>query len=89
MLKVTLTLANGKQTIYFRVTDSESTQFVSKNTSDISSVYLVDGSNIYGSTSKKDSVVYVQVDTILPEVILKGAKLAAISNWTTSYSETT
>ncbi|MDY4902928.1 MAG: hypothetical protein SO116_08695 [Treponema sp.] len=80
------TLANGKQTIYFRVTDSESTQFVSKNTSDISSVYLVDGSNIYGSTSKKDSVVYVQVDTILPEVILKGAKLAASSNWTTSYS---
>lgn len=85
--------ANGAHTIYFKVEDSENQEFVSATSSSLSSVYLVDGENKYGtigsSSAKPDSVLYVKVDTLAPEVVLTGARIGNSGEFSTSYSNMT
>lgn len=85
--------ANGAHTIYFKVTDAKEQEFVSATSSSLSSVYLVDGENKYGtigsSSAKTDSVLYVKVDTLAPEVVLAGARIGNLGEFSTSYSNMT
>lgn len=85
--------ANGAHTIYFKVTDVKKQDFVSAISSTLSSVYLVDGKNEYGtigsSPAKTDSVLYVKVDTLAPEVVLIGARIGDTGDFSTSYSNMT
>lgn len=85
--------ANGAHTIYFKLEDSKNQEFVSATSSSLSSVYLVDGENKYGtigsSSAKTDSVLYVKVDTLAPEVVLTGARIGNSGDFSTSYSNMT
>lgn len=85
--------ANGAHQIYFKVTDAKNQEFTSATTSSLSSVYLVDGENKYGtigsSPAKPDSVLYVKVDTLAPEVVLAGARIGESGDFSTAYSNMT
>lgn len=85
--------ANSAYTIYFKVKDSKEKEFISKVSSDLDSIYLVDGDNKYGtidsSSAKPDSVLYVKVDTLAPEVVLTGARIGDTGDFSTSYSNMT
>ncbi|MBR3645196.1 MAG: hypothetical protein IKN54_02160, partial [Lachnospiraceae bacterium] len=82
--------ANGPKVLYFKVTDKASSpdtcEFTSKTTSSISAVKISDGTNEYGNSTKPDSLLYVKVDTLYPQVILKGAKLASDQSFTNAYN---
>ena len=85
--------ANGAHKIYFKVTDAKNQPFSSATSSSLSSVYLVDGNNKYGTigsgSAKPDSVLYVKVDTLAPEVVLTGARIGNSGDFSTSYSNMT
>ena len=85
--------ANGTKTIYFRVKDAKNTTpFESATTYSLSAVYLTDGTDKYGDSDAGDkagSILHVKVDTIYPEVILQGAKLADADDYTTAYNTIT
>ena len=85
--------ANGAHTIYFKVTDALGTEFTSATSSTLDSVYLVDGENKYGTietgSAKPDSVLYVKVDTLFPEVVLTGARIGETGDFSTAYSNMT
>lgn len=85
--------ANGAHTIYFKVTDALGTEFTSATSSTLGSVYLVDGENKYGTigagSAKPDSVLYVKVDTLFPEVVLTGARIGTTGDFSTAYSNMT
>ena len=82
--------ANGAHTIYFKVTDKEGEEFTSATSSSLYSVYLVDGKIKYGTigagSEKPDSVLYVKVDTLFPEVILIGARIGTTGDFSNAYS---
>ena len=80
--------ANGAHTIYFKVTDALGKEFTSATSSSLGSVYLVDGENKYG-TIGADSVLYVKVDTLFPEVVLKGARIGTTGDFSNAYSNMT
>ena len=85
--------ANGAHKIYFKVTDKEGEEFNSATLSSLDSVYLVDGVNKYGEigtgSAKPDSVLYVKVDTLFPEVILIGARIGTTGDFSNAYSNMT
>lgn len=58
----------GKNEIYFRVTDTEGTIFTSSKTSGLTAPYITDGTNKFGTAAAADSVLYVTVDTISPVI---------------------
>lgn len=58
----------GKNEIYFRVTDTEGTIFTSSKTSGLTAPYITDGTNKFGTAAAADSVLYVTVDTIPPVI---------------------
>ena len=80
--------ANKSHKIYFKVIDSKEKEFISKASSDLDSIYLVDGENKYG-TSGKDSILYLTVDTLPPEVILQGARIGDSGDFVIDYSKMT
>ena len=85
--------ANGAHKIYFKVTDAKEKEFTSATSSTLDSVYLVDGENKYGTigtgSAKPDSVLYVKVDTLFPEVVLTGARIGTTGDFSTAYSNMT
>ena len=85
--------ANGAHTIYFKVTDALGKEFTSATSSSLDSVYLVDGKIKYGTigagSEKPDSVLYVKVDTLPPEVILIGAGIGTTGDFSNAYSNMT
>ena len=85
--------ANGAHTIYFKVKDKEGKEFTSATSSSLDSVYLVDGENKYGTigtgSAKPDSVLYVKVDTLFPEIVLTGARIGTTGDFSTAYSNMT
>ena len=66
---------------------------LSATSSSLDSVYLVDGVNKYGEigtgSAKPDSVLYVKVDTLFPEVVLKGARIGTTGDFSNAYSNMT
>lgn len=58
----------GKNEIYFRVTDTAGTTFTSSKTSGLTAPYITDGKNKFGTAAAADSVLYVTVDTIPPVI---------------------
>lgn len=58
----------GKNEIYFRVTDTAGTTFTSSKTSGLTAPYITDGKNKFGTLDAPDSVLYVTVDTIPPAI---------------------
>lgn len=85
--------ANGAHKIYFKVTDALGKEFTSATSSTLDSVYLVDGKIEYGTigvgSAKPDSVLYVKVDTLPPEVILIGARIGTTGDFSNAYSNMT
>ena len=85
--------ANGKKQVYFKVKDkglkaddTVGTEFTSTEENELTSVYITDGSITFGDSNKKNSILFVQVDTKYPEIILKGAKLTSDTEYTTLYN---
>ncbi|MBR3646531.1 MAG: hypothetical protein IKN54_08925, partial [Lachnospiraceae bacterium] len=85
--------ANGKKTIYFKIKDTGAglnnatgNEFESKATNALNAVYISDGALTYGDDTNNSSILYVQVDTKYPEIILKGAKLTSAAEFTTLYN---
>lgn len=58
----------GKNEIYFRVTDTAGTTFTSSKTSGLTAPYITDGTNKFGTAAAADSVLYVTVDTTPPVI---------------------
>lgn len=58
----------GANKIYFRVTDTAGTTFTSSKTSGLTTPYITDGTNKFGTLDAPDSVLYVTVDTIPPAI---------------------
>lgn len=58
----------GENEIYFRVTDTAGTIFTSSKTSGLTTPYITDGTNKFGTADAPDSVLYVTVDTISPVI---------------------
>lgn len=58
----------GKNEIYFRVTDTAGTTFTSSEKSGLTAPYITDGTNKFGTAAAADSVLYVTVDTIPPAI---------------------
>lgn len=58
----------GANKIYFRVTDTAGTTFTSSKTSGLTTPYITDGTNKFGTLDAPDSVLYVTVDTIPPVI---------------------
>lgn len=58
----------GKNEIYFRVTDTEGTTFTSSKTSGLTAPYITDGTSKFGTAAAADSVLYVTVDTTPPVI---------------------
>ena len=58
----------GANKIYFRITDTASTTFTSSKTSGLTTPYITDGTNKFGTLDAPDSVLYVTVDTIPPAI---------------------
>ena len=82
--------ANGPKVLYFKVTDKalppDTCEFTSATTSSISAVKISDGTNEYGNSTKQNSLLYVKVDTLYPQVILKGARLSSDQSFTNAYN---
>ena len=78
--------ANGDNKIYFKITDKAGTEFVSSSTSSLSAIKISDGTTTYGDATNQNTILYVQVDTQYPEIILKGAKLSSAQDFTTAYN---
>ena len=78
--------ANGNNSIYFKITDKAGTEFVSSSTSSLSAIKISDGTTTYGDETNQNTILYVQVDTQYPEIILKGAKLSSAQDFTTAYN---
>lgn len=58
----------GANKIYFRITDTAGTTFTSSKTSGLTTPYITDGKNKFGTLDAPDSVLYVTVDTIPPAI---------------------
>lgn len=58
----------GANKIYFRITDTAGTTFTSSKTSGLTTPYITDGTNKFGTLDAPDSVLYVTVDTIPPAI---------------------
>lgn len=58
----------GANKIYFRVTDTAGTTFTSSEKSGLTTPYITDGTNKFGTADAPDSVLYVTVDTIPPAI---------------------
>lgn len=58
----------GANKIYFRVTDTAGTTFTSSEKSGLTTPYITDGTNKFGTLDAPDSVLYVTVDTIPPAI---------------------
>lgn len=81
--------ANGQHSIYFKVTDNSGKTFTSNENSGLESVYLADGKNKYGSQAKPNSILYLQIDTMPPQVILNGARIGTSGDFKTDYTNMT
>ena len=87
--------ANGPKKIYFKVKDSGKTtvsesivsgkEFESGTEDALGAVYLADGTNLYGGEDHEASILYLKVDTIFPEVVLKGVQVGT-NGYSTSYA---
>lgn len=87
--------ANGNQILNFRVRDSKQaagTYFTSAAAAGLTNVYLSDGtkegSTLLGTSSAQNTVLYLTVDTLLPEVNILGiwysAKEGEAAAWNTA-----
>lgn len=61
-------LVQGKQAVYFRVTDKKGSVFVSKAAKADDAVYLKDENNTFGDATNGDSALYLKVDTVDPSL---------------------
>lgn len=61
-------LGQGKQAVYFRVTDKKGSVFVSKASKADDAVYLKDETNTFGDAVHGDSALYLKVDTVDPSL---------------------
>ncbi len=79
---------DGNYIIYFRVTDAEGGVFTSGNSELIKDIYITSGTDTYGSTPQS-SILYLTVDTISPEVDIKGISIDGGNTWSESVSSVT
>lgn len=61
-------LVQGKQVVYFRITDKKGSVFVSKAAKADDAVYLKDETTTFGDDTNGDSALYLKVDTVDPSL---------------------
>lgn len=61
-------LVQGKQVVYFRITDKKGSVFVSKAAKADDAVYLKDETTTFGDAANGDSALYLKVDTVDPSL---------------------